>query len=106
VGKAAVEYALAGRNAVMPVIVRTSESPYRWKIEAAPLARIANREKKLPKGYITRDGYGITAAARRYLEPLIRGEDAPPYRRDGLPDYVRLDKVLVRRKLAPYAIAD
>ncbi len=106
VGKAAVEYALAGRNAVMPVIVRTSESPYRWKIEAAPLARIANREKKLPKGYITSDGYGITAAARRYLEPLIRGEDAPPYRRDGLPDYVRLDKVLVRRKLAPYAIAD
>ncbi|MBC6941646.1 MAG: 6-phosphofructokinase [Xanthomonadales bacterium] len=106
VGKAAVEYALAGRNAVMPVIVRTSDAPYRWKIEAAALERIANREKKLPKGYITRDGYGITAAARRYLEPLIHGEDAPPYRRDGLPDYVRLDRRLLRRRLAPYAIAD
>lgn len=106
VGKAAVEYALAGKNAVMPVIVRTSDAPYRWKIEPAPLAKIANNEKKLPKNYITRDGYGITAAARRYLEPLIRGEDAPPYLRDGLPDYVRLKNAPVRRKLPRYEIAD
>ena len=106
VGKAAVEYALAGKNAVMPVIVRTSDTPYRWKIEPAPLAKIANNEKKLPKNYITRDGYGITAAARRYLEPLIRGEDAPPYLRDGLPDYVRLKNAPVRRKLPRYEIAD
>lgn len=103
VGKAAVEYALAGRNAVMPVIVRTSDAPYRWKIEPAPLARIANREKKLPKGYISRDGYGITAAARRYLEPLIRGEDPPKYARDGLPDYVRLRNAAVPRKLPAWA---
>ena len=103
VGKAAVEYALAGRNAVMPVIVRTSDSPYRWKIEAAPLARIANREKKLPKGFIRRDGYGITAAARRYLEPLIRGEDPPRYGRDGLPDYVRLRNAAVPRKLPDWS---
>lgn len=106
VGKAAVEYALAGKNAVMPVIVRTSDTPYRWKIEPAPLAKIANHEKKLPKNYITRDGYGITAAARRYLEPLIRGEDAPPYLRDGLPDYVRLKNAAVRRKLPAYSISD
>lgn len=106
VGKAAVEYALAGKNAVMPVIVRTSDTPYRWKIEPAPLAKIANNEKKLPKNYISRDGYGITAAARRYLEPLIRGEDPPPYLRDGLPDYVRLKNVAVRRKLERYEIAD
>ncbi len=103
VGKAAVEYALAGSNAVMPVIVRTSDSPYRWKIEAAPLARIANREKKLPKGFIRRDGYGITAAARRYLEPLIRGEDPPRYGRDGLPDYVRLRNAAVPRKLPDWS---
>jgi len=106
VGKAAVEYALAGRNAVMPVIVRTSDSPYRWKIAPAPLSKIANHEKKLPKNFITRDGYGITAAARRYLEPLVRGEDPPKYLRDGLPDYVRLKNVAVRRKLPAYAIAD
>jgi 6-phosphofructokinase 1 len=106
VGKAAVEYALAGKNAVMPVIVRTSDSPYRWKIAPAPLAKVANHEKKLPKGFISRDGYGITAAARRYLEPLIRGEDPPKYGKDGLPDYVRLDKSIVRRKLPAYAIAD
>ena len=104
VGKAAVEYALAGRNAVMPVIVRTSDTPYRWKIEAAPLEKVANHEKKLPKGFIRRDGYGITAAARRYLEPLIRGEDPPKYARDGLPGYVRLRNRLVRRKLPAYRI--
>jgi 6-phosphofructokinase len=106
VGKAAVQYAMAGQNAVMPVIVRTSDTPYRWKIEPAPLSKVANHEKKLPKSFITRDGYGITPAARRYLEPLIRGEDPPPYGRDGLPNYVRLANKPVRRKLAAYAIAD
>ena len=106
VGKAAVEYALAGKNAVMPVIVRTSDSPYRWKIEPASLDKVANHEKKLPKSFITRDGYGVTAAARRYLEPLIRGEDPPKYLKDGLPDYVRMKKVLVRRKLAAYSVDD
>src|SRR5690606_16661065 len=65
VGKAAVRYALEGRNAVMPAIVRTSDTPYRWKIEPAALDRIANREKTMPKSFIRRDGYGITAAARR-----------------------------------------
>jgi 6-phosphofructokinase 1 len=100
VGRAAVELALAGRNATMPVIVRTSDAPYRWKIEPAPLERIANREKKMPAGFIRRDGYGITAAARRYLEPLIRGEAYPPYGVDGLPVYAAPTGALaVRRKL-------
>ncbi|WP_417474525.1 6-phosphofructokinase [Luteimonas mephitis] len=102
VGKAAVQYALAGRNATMPVIVRTSDTPYRWKIEPAPLAKIANREKKMPANFIRRDGYGITAAARRYLEPLIRGEAPPPYGRDGIPKYVELDNVLLEKKLAGF----
>src|SRR3546814_12728238 len=84
VGKAAVQYALAGRNATMPVIVRTSDAPYRWKIEAAPLAKVANREKQMPAVFIRRDGYGITAAARRYREPLIRGKAPPPHGRDGM----------------------
>jgi 6-phosphofructokinase 1 len=106
VGKAAVDYALKGMNAVMPVIVRTSDSPYRWKIEPAPLAKIANREKKLPPSYITKDGYGITAAARRYLGPLIRGEDPPKYGKDGIPDYVRLRNIGVKKKLPVYVIED
>ena len=79
VGQAAVDYALKGMNAVMPVIVRTSDAPYRWKIEPAELSKVANREKKMPRSFIRKDGYGITAAARRYLSPLIRGE-APPVR--------------------------
>jgi 6-phosphofructokinase 1 len=89
VGKAAVEFAIKGKNAVMPVIVRKSSKPYRWTIGEAPLAAVANHEKKVPRHYITADGFGITAACRRYLEPLIRGEDYPPYVR-GLPAYVTL----------------
>ena len=103
VGKAAVQFALKGMNSVMPVIVRTSDAPYRWKIEAAPLSRVANHEKKMPANFIRKDGYGITDAARRYLEPLIRGEAPPPYGRDGLPRYVQLKNVLLRPKLAPFA---
>ncbi len=102
VGKAAVDYALVGMNAVMPVIVRSSDAPYRWKIEPAPLAKIANREKKLPKGFMTRDGFGITAAARRYLAPLIAGEAPLPYGRDGLPNYVQLKNAAVAKKLAAW----
>jgi 6-phosphofructokinase len=106
VGAAAVEYALAGKNAVMPVIKRVSDAPYRWKIEPAPLSKVANHEKKMPRSYITRDGYGITAACRAYLEPLIRGEDPPPYGRDGLPQYVTLRNTAIRKKLPEYRIAD
>lgn len=102
VGRAAVDYALAGMNAVMPVIVRTSDAPYRWKIAAAPLAKIANREKKMPKNFISRDGFGITAAARRYLAPLIRGEAPLPYGKDGLPRYVRLKNAAVAKKLTAF----
>ena len=75
VGEAAVKMAVAGETAVMPIIKRISDHPYRWKIEKAPLSRIANKEKMLPRRYISADGFSITAAARRYLEPLIRGED-------------------------------
>ena len=97
VGKAAVEFAIAGKTAVMPVIKRTSDSPYRWKIESAPLGRIANKEKMLPGRYITKDGYGITAAGRRYLEPLIQGEDYPPYV-NGLPKVAKLKGKPVKPK--------
>jgi len=103
VGKAAVQYALKGMNATMPVIKRTSDSPYRWKIEAAPLDKVANHEKKMPAGFIRKDGYGITAAARKYLEPLIRGEAPPPYGRNGIPAYVELKNQLVRKKLSQFS---
>ena len=99
VGRAAVECALAGQNAVMPVIVRDSDTPYRWHVDIAPLSRIANREKTMPKHFIRKDGYGITAAARRYLTPLITGESFPPFGRNGLPDYVMPDIRPVTRRL-------
>jgi 6-phosphofructokinase 1 len=98
VGKAAVDFALKGHNSVMPTIVRTSSRPYRWKIGMASLDQVANVEKMLPRDYITADGFGITAKGRKYLAPLIQGEDYPPYE-DGLPKYVVLKNKPVRKKL-------
>jgi len=99
VGKAAVEFALKGHNAVMPAIVRTSNRPYRWKIGMAPLADVANREKMMPRDFISEDGFAITEACRRYLAPLIGGESYPPYK-NGLPDYAVLKNVAVKKRLA------
>src|SRR3984893_14727235 len=104
VGKAAVEFALAGKNAVMPVIVRKSVKPYRWTIGEAPLSAIANQEKKVPRNFITPDGFGITASCRRYLLPLIGGEGYPPYR-NGLPAYCTLKGARVSKRLRkPFVI--
>ena len=99
VGRAAVELALSGRNSVMPTIVRKSDQPYSWEIGVAELKDVANVEKKMPGNFISNDGFGITEACRRYLLPLISGEDYPPYR-NGLPDYVRLRNIAVDKKLA------
>jgi 6-phosphofructokinase 1 len=98
VGRTAVEFALAGKNAVMPAIRRLNDAPYRWDIIAAPLSEIANREKLLPPDFISADGFGITDAARRYLTPLIVGEAYPPFK-NGLPDYVKLQNVAAPKKL-------
>lgn len=97
-GKAAVHYALAGKNAILPIIVRTSTKPYRWKIGEAPLAAVANQEKHVPRHFIRRDGLGITQACSDYITPLIQGEDYPSYR-DGLPDYIELKNQLLPKKL-------
>ena len=99
VGRAGVAYALEGRNGSMPVIVREPGPEYRWSIAPAALVDIANHEKKLPDNFISADGMGITAAARAYLSPLIRGEAPPPYARDGLPHYPAVDLTLVEQKL-------
>ena len=97
-GRAAVEFAVAGRNAVMPIIVRTSDDPYAWEIGSADLADVANVEKKMPREFISEDGWGITEPCRRYLRPLIMGEDYPPYE-NGLPRYVRLRNPAVPKVL-------
>jgi len=102
-GKAAVEYAIAGHNSVMPTIDRTSNKPYKWKVGMAPLKKVANVEKMMPKNFITADGFGITEKCREYLEPLIKGEDYPPYK-DGLPQYVRLKNVAVAKKLGAFKV--
>jgi 6-phosphofructokinase len=98
VGRAAVELAVKGKGTIMPTVVRTSTKPYKWKIGVANLKDVANVEKKMPRDFITEDGFGITAKCRNYLAPLILGEDYPPYQ-DGLPKYVTLKNVAVKKKL-------
>jgi len=105
VGRVGVDLAIEGRNATMPVIERISDTPYRWQIGVAELKRVANKEKKMPRKFISKDGFGITDACRRYLQPLTLGESPPPYR-DGVPDYVRLLRLSVERKLPIYRIED
>jgi len=102
-GKAGVELALAGHNAIMPTVVRKSSSPYVWEIGKAPLSDVANVEKMMPEAFITADGFGITAQCKEYLYPLIEGEDYPPYR-DGMPDYVTLQNVAVAKLLPGFEL--
>ncbi|MEJ2107066.1 MAG: 6-phosphofructokinase [Acidiferrobacteraceae bacterium] len=102
-GKAAVQFALKGHNSVMPTVDRISNKPFKWKVGMAPLNKVANVEKMMPKNFITADGYGITQKCRDYLEPLIKGEDYPPYR-DGMPQYVRLKNVAVKKKLGKFSL--
>ncbi|QJR15975.1 6-phosphofructokinase [Usitatibacter palustris] len=103
VGKAAVEFAVKGHTGVMPTIVRTASKPYRWKIGMAPLTAIANVEKKMPRDFITADGFHITQKCRNYLAPLIAGEAFPPFEA-GLPRYVRLKNVAVKKKTPGYTL--
>ncbi|MFI4954617.1 MAG: 6-phosphofructokinase [Gammaproteobacteria bacterium] len=100
-GKAAVELAIAGHNSMLPIIVRDQDVPYQWHIEHVPLEKVANIEKALPRDYITADGFGITESCRRYLQPLIQGEDYPPYE-NGLPSYQVLNLPLAEKKLAEW----
>ncbi len=102
-GKRAVELALKGHNAVMPTIERISDAPYKYRIGVAPLAKVANVEKFMPRDFITADGFGITAKCKRYLTPLIQGEDPPKYK-GGLPVYTTLKNVAVAKKLPAFEV--
>lgn len=102
-GEAAVNMAVEGKNSVMPTVIRTSNNPYTWEIGSGELKDIANVEKMMPMAYISDDGFGITEACREYLQPLIEGEDYPPYK-NGLPDYVVMKKQMVEKKLPPFKV--
>jgi 6-phosphofructokinase 1 len=103
-GAKAVEFALEGHNSIMPTVDRISNNPYKWEIGQAPLSEVANVEKMMPMEYISDDGFGITQACKDYLYPLIKGEAYPPYKDNGLPDYVTLKLQAVDKKLEPFEI--
>ena len=99
VGEAAVTMALAGKNAVMPTIIRDPGKGYRWRIGETPLSKVANREKKMPRKFISRDGFGVTPSGRAYFEPLVQGEAYPQYSK-GMPIYTTLKNLPVEKRLA------
>ncbi|MFW2372015.1 MAG: 6-phosphofructokinase [Gammaproteobacteria bacterium] len=103
-GEKAVEFALEGHNSIMPTVVRKSNNPYKWEIGQAPLSEVANVEKMMPMDYITDDGFGITQACKDYLYPLIQGEAYPPYKANGMPDYVTLKLHSVAKKLDTFEV--
>ncbi|MCH7880736.1 MAG: 6-phosphofructokinase [Proteobacteria bacterium] len=103
-GKAGVEMALDGKNAIMPTIERVSNRPYRWEIGSANLSEVANVEKMMPLDFITADGFGITDRCREYLYPLIQGEAYPQYDERGMPRYVVLKNELVKKKLEAFEL--
>ena len=103
VGRAAVKFALSGENAVMPIIKRTSSKPYSWEIDKVKLSRVANVEKKLPKKFISKDGFGVTEACKNHLRPLIQGEAYPPYK-DGVIETASLKNKLVKKKLKTFKV--
>lgn len=102
-GEAAVNLAMEGKNSVMPTVIRTSNNPYTWKVGSGELKDIANVEKMMPMEYISDDGFGITDACREYLQPLIEGEDYPPYK-NGLPSYVVMKKEMVKKRLPSFKV--
>lgn len=99
VGAHAVKLAIAGKTAIMPIIKRLSDSPYKWKIETASLKNVANVEKTIPKKFISANGFEITAAGKKYLRPLIQGEASTKYK-NGIPEVAELKKVLVQKKVS------
>ncbi len=98
IGKAAMEFALQGKNNIMPIIIRKKDQPYQWTIGHVELSKVANKEHKMPRDYLTPDGFHITDKCRKYLLPLIQGEDYPPFK-SGLPQYVKLKNISVPKKL-------
>ena len=103
VGKSAIDVVLKGENAVMPIIKRKKTKKYSWEIDKVALSKVANKEKKMPRSYITKDGFGITESCKKYLRPLIQGEAYPPYR-NGMPVTANLKNKLLKKKLKDFKL--
>ena len=103
VGKAAVEYASSGENAIMPIIVRKKTKSYSWEVGKVALSKVANIEKKMPRNFISKDGFGITQSCKNYLSPLIQGEAWAPFE-DGVIQTASLKNKLIRKKLRNFKI--
>ncbi|MBH44686.1 MAG: 6-phosphofructokinase [Gammaproteobacteria bacterium] len=102
-GMEAIKYAKIKKSGIMLTIDSKKSKKYSWSIGYTDLKNVANKEKRLPKKYISNDGYAITQSCRQYISNLINGEDYPKYK-NGLPLYSKLRKILIKKKLDKFEL--
>ena len=102
-GQAAVRAAVAGETDKCVILVRGDTDQYSCETALVPLSEIANGVKALPKEWINEDGVSMNFQFSRYALPLIQGEVQVPFE-NGLPAFVRLDKVTVDKLLPAYEL--
>ncbi|CDE12454.1 MAG: 6-phosphofructokinase [Ruminococcus sp.] len=74
IGAAGVQCALNGETGRVMVFRRIHDMPYTVVMEPADASQIANREKFLPREFLTPAGNNISDKAMPYFLPLIQGE--------------------------------
>jgi ATP-dependent phosphofructokinase / diphosphate-dependent phosphofructokinase len=103
VGTEAVAFALRGENRVMVALQRKNPAGEKnlWQITPRALARVAGKERNLPRKFIRPDGFGVSASGLDYLKALIVGEDYPEFS-GGLPLHAPALGKLVKKTLHSY----
>ncbi|MDR3293816.1 MAG: 6-phosphofructokinase [Clostridiales bacterium] len=92
-GAAAVKFALAGETDQMVAIIREEKNgKYSSVMKLVSLSEAANTEKKIPAGWVTNNGTGLSKEFIDYALPIIQGDSKAPLE-DGLPRFAKLKKV-------------
>ena len=93
VGKAALSKAIEGESDKMVTLVRKRNNPYSSDTGLVDLEKIALKTRKVPDEFINKNSNFVTKEFVDYVTPLIGGP---------LPEYARLRKEKLERKLPPY----
>ena len=97
-GVQAVKLAMEHKSGVMVSLERVPGKIYTCNTAEVPLEKVANVEKKVPLAWINEEHNYVREEFIQYAQPLIEGEVAVPMK-NGLPNYVTIDRNLGRVKL-------
>ncbi|MCL2637381.1 MAG: 6-phosphofructokinase [Oscillospiraceae bacterium] len=95
IGEEAVRAALRGETGVMMTFERVSNAPYLVNYGTVAIEKCANLEKTIPPEWII-DGCDVSKEMVEYLRPLTEGR-APYFEKNGMPEYLFLDKTVVKK---------